>query len=401
MMAKWMAPILFTATLFGFQSDDVFQSYRAHLAAADALMRLGDNGEAAQWLEQAPETSRDWEWFYLKVQSQADKEAGRGPAVPSRDGSAAPWRALPVLKQSGSVTGLAFSFDGRVLVSGSSNGSTTIWDVALLASVREDAGPGAAVSSLSFSQKENRMISSYTNGAVLLWGIESWSSRRLGDQLTDNVFAVLDHSGRTAAIASHSGRIRLWDLESAGIRKEMDALSPNVIAINPRERQLASGSTKGPITLWDMATGSQRFTLAGHQDGVTAMVFDPFGKVLISASSDGSIRAWDAKIGSELYRLDEHQKPVRSLALSPNGKRRVSCGEDGSLRIWDVHTGVSLLVLERFEAKPTIAAFHPDGKRLAVGREDGAIEILDGVPISDRNAERQASLTRLTKSASE
>jgi len=59
--------LLIAAALFG-ATDPSFQSYRAHIAAADGALRSGDVRLARSWLEQAPAQHRGWEWQHLEAE---------------------------------------------------------------------------------------------------------------------------------------------------------------------------------------------------------------------------------------------------------------------------------------------------------------------------------------------
>lgn len=62
-----------------------YQSYLAHIAAANASLRLNEAAEAQRWLAAAPAKHRNWEWRYLNARSDkstaALKFAGAAPAA--------------------------------------------------------------------------------------------------------------------------------------------------------------------------------------------------------------------------------------------------------------------------------------------------------------------------------
>ncbi len=62
-------------------------------------------------------------------------------------------------------------------------------------------------------------------------------------------------------------------------------------------RALASGSEDRTIKIWDLTTGTLRFTFdssnGGHADKITQLILMPeSGRHLASASKDGEIKIW-------------------------------------------------------------------------------------------------------------
>src|SRR5262249_9512910 len=65
------------------------------------------------------------------------------------------------------------------------------------------------------------------------------------------------------------------------------------LAFAPGGRLLVVGTPRGPIRLWDVATGAWVGQLPGHSHSVTAFAFAPDGKTLASGSADTTILLWD------------------------------------------------------------------------------------------------------------
>jgi WD40 repeat protein/Ethanolamine utilization protein EutJ (predicted chaperonin) len=81
--------------------------------------------------------------------------------------------------------------------------------------------------------------------------------------------------------------------------------------------------------------------LTGHTGKVTALAYDPGGRVLASADSAGLVQLWDA-IGSSaspvgILRYGDGVA-VNTLTFTPDGRELVAAGDDGMIRFWDVLT---------------------------------------------------------------
>ena len=71
----------------------------------------------------------------------------------------------------------------------------------------------------------------------------------------------------------------------------------------------------------------------GHKDDINKILFDPNGKFVVSCSDDKTIKVWDVKSGKELFTLAGHEQKVKTIAINQEGTRllseigRASCRE--------------------------------------------------------------------------
>ncbi|MDY3561603.1 WD40 repeat domain-containing protein [Gemmata sp. JC673] len=111
--------------------------------------------------------------------------------------------------------------------------------------------------------------------------------------------------GRLMAVGNSEGHIRVFDLRTGkpthevnmnGCADERAYLSNRVydLSFSPDGRLLATGAADGVVRVWELATGSERFRLAGHRGGVWALAYSPDGARLASGSDDRSVVTWDA-----------------------------------------------------------------------------------------------------------
>jgi WD40 repeat protein len=62
----------------------------------------------------------------------------------------------------------------------------------------------------------------------------------------------------------------------------------------------AATSFTGEVQLWDTSTGRKRATLEGHTEDVLALAFSPDGQALASGASDDSVKLWEVKTGKDV-----------------------------------------------------------------------------------------------------
>src|SRR5262249_8697608 len=128
------------------------------------------------------------------------------------------------------VSSVAFSADGRFLVSGGGDLVVRVWDLGNKTELRALRGHGDWVSSVAFGPNGQAHPSARRDKTVKVW------------ELT---------SGETAKPIGHSRKL-------------------NTIAVSADGRWVASGSEDRTIKIWDAAAGTEAFTLdaaaGGHDD---------------------------------------------------------------------------------------------------------------------------------------
>jgi hypothetical protein len=112
------------------------------------------------------------------------------------------------------------------------------------------------------------------------------------------------------------------------------------IALSADGRRLAAttGGREPALWLWDVDTGRPLWHVP-YPDvgprGVSGLAFAPDGRTL-AVSQAGPIRLWEVATGRERYRLEGHHGAVNGVAFSPDGRTLASAGEDTTVLIWDM-----------------------------------------------------------------
>ena len=89
------------------------------------------------------------------------------------------------------------------------------------------------------------------------------------------------------------------------------------------------------VVLVSTKSNQRSILLSGHTDAIADLAFSPTGKILATASLDGTVRLWDADNGDRLWTLVGHKNWVTSVVFNPNEKTVAGAGTKAIL-IWNV-----------------------------------------------------------------
>src|SRR5207248_7676156 len=96
---------------------------------------------------------------------------------------------------------------------------------------------------------------------------------------------------------------------------------------------------------------------------VTRVPLPPHRPSALSASLDNTLKVWDLESGQELRTLAGHSSIVYGVAVTADGRRAVSASEDKTLKVWDLESGQELRTLAGDSASVSGVAVTADGRR--------------------------------------
>ncbi|MEO8436521.1 MAG: protein kinase [Pyrinomonadaceae bacterium] len=322
---------------------------------------------------------------------------------------------LARLEHPADVWGLAFSPDGRSLVSTHGDGAILVWDVAerqRIANLNEHSDPVRAV---TFSADGKHLASASEDGSVIIWDSERGAKEAvlLGhkarvnavalspdgktcvsvDQANTTIFADVDRlrpdrsikSGGYAVVISPDGRLTATNSGAYGTRDGglIVGFGPYVttkgsvygLAFSPDGKKLTIVLASGEIILLDTGNWQVQDRVVSSEMGFKSVSFSPDGKRLVTGDIQGDVWLWDVVPLRKVALLGHHAARINSVAFAPDSRQVASAGDDQMVALWDIR-GQRLITRIGAHTAPVLSiAFSPDGRRLATGEADRSVHI--------------------------
>ena len=263
------------------------------------------------------------------------------------------------------TTGVAFTPDGRTVVTAGNDSRLVMWDVRT-ASIRTSLGGTGNVPlrGPEISPDGTTAFTTDRNRDVVLWDLTGSNSLAraftAGSGFGQWPFFAMSPNGRMIAVASApgaqfgvSGTVALIDTSSLRVVRHIGyrSGSPMGLAFSPDSSTLAVGAWNGlhfqsSVRLWDIASGTLEMSDLPGTEGtqVWLLAFSPDGNALVGG---GPLR--DQRPGSRAYiwnlsdggRLEGHvdaPQPIDQMAYTPDGSLLTAVtgqSEGGDLLTWD------------------------------------------------------------------
>lgn len=271
--------------------------------------------------------------------------------------------------EGGKVVALAFSSDGRTLITASADHRLRLWNA------RPGKGAGTLLHTLGrmaqlplalgFAADNKTVLALTPDRQLRRWPVPSpppAAAAAAAAAVTTSTEA-LPAMARTprlapALLTSLGGKDVLLGVTPAGAAQavaipggevtELPALParPAALAISGEGKLLAfvargngrraRSAEPAIIHLLDLATPGSAPRSLSVPGPVTALALSKKGESLATADDRGEIRVWDVPSGALLAIQAGHRGPVPLVAFNPNGQKMTSAGRDGSLRTWTV-----------------------------------------------------------------
>lgn len=278
-------------------------------------------------------------------------------------------------------TSLAFSADGRVLVTCSEDRKANLWD-AESGEQLHSLDHGWWVINARFSDDGKRLTTTSYNGQVRQWDVmsglplaqgvmrHSWLAYGTTANSNGSLFASYGVDGKARVWQSETGvPYSPWFEHGSAVRSA---------TFSPDDRKLVTAGQNGTLRFWKVQP--ERSVLGSFQHGqdeeLLSVSYDPLGELVATSwqrfPSGGGARIWRIDgTGSQSLTLPDAK--VFNITFSPDGGRLATAGADGTVRLFD-REGLELQKWSHQGAVNTVA-FSPDGNSVLSAGDDGKVRL--------------------------
>ncbi len=250
-----------------------------------------------------------------------------------------------------------FSPDGKYVLTGADT-TATLWDL-----------QGNKIRSFTGKQTVNH-VAFASGGKLIVLGRKQLEVFYLNGNPVPNfkppVFGVIamavSPAGNVIAVADQTKSVKLVDL-TGKIRLTCPTQKHeiNAVAFSPDGKTVVAGGLLVPITVWNCSTGQEIHSFPINL--IKSLAFSPDGKYILSGSLTATLLNLQGKNQQNFYKKDATSQ---AIAFSPDGKAVLTGNSDGSATLWSL-SGKELTTYKGHSSPVHTVAFSPDQSFIFTG----------------------------------
>ena len=276
------------------------------------------------------------------------------------------------------VTSLAFTSDGRLLASGSRDGTLRVWNVQ---SGREACAPlelRSSVVTMALAPDRSMIAAVLKDRRLVLW--EFGQHRRVVH------LRAPDGSPLRAVAVSNDGRwvaaggrrcIYTWQTDRGTAGGEMKHTTGRIetLAFTQDASGVVCGTHKGRLELFERGSDQARWSIRTGLGRIVSLTVPPRGNGVVGGAADGTVASWGISDGSVIQRVRPMLGRLTSLAVTPDASLMLVGLRSGQACLSEAGTGRELALLNGHPGPVTASALPGTGKCAATGATDGTVRL--------------------------
>lgn len=399
------------------QENLIYNSYLAHISAANSSFRLNEGGEGLKWLKNTPAEYRSWEYHYLKNLSDASVSTlkfsdskplkavyspdDRLTAVSFENGDMAVYEnsSFNELKRftgihTSAVYTVKFSDDGKYLYSVSRDSFICKTSLESGKVIWKTVSGGQGIADIDIHEDKIALCSWYFEKGSGVKGFVAVFSAEDGKRIWYNQYGVkpvtsvrFSSDGSLLAAGTWGWRAGVWkrngDKSDYTLFREFDYDDVNAysaidcISFSNNNTMLLSASRSGITRAWNIPGDSLVSQFDNRARSVSTVMFSDNDEFIYTGGSDGTITVWHREKGLMLKKLFGHTLRILSMESDHSGKNFITVSDDNSIKTWEFSKGREFNDF-RFRNKYNWAfALSPDGSLLIANNSDSSVAVWD------------------------
>ncbi|NEP53412.1 MAG: WD40 repeat domain-containing protein, partial [Moorea sp. SIO3C2] len=315
------------------------------------------------------------------------------------------------------VNAVAVTPDGTRVISGASDNTVRVWNLATGKEIQRFNGHNLPVVAVAVTPDGKRVISAAFDNTVKVWNSATGTEILTfnGHSFTLVALGITPDGNKVVlasiSIAKINSIIQVLDLETGQeeltIKCHRDIV--RTVAITSDNR-LISGGDRGTIKVWSLETGKVLSKLDPFKNSeireklyaITGQVIsklDPFknsettmkeldaiavapdGKSLIAVYSDNLLRVWNLETSNKSdqvkfhFQLEGHTDTIVALAFTPDGKRFISASNDKTIKVWNLGLEKNNTHVINHNKSVNEVSITTDGKQVIFVLEDNIVTV--------------------------
>ena len=261
--------------------------------------------------------------------------------------------------------------DDDLVVSGSKDDYLKVWDPVGGKCLHTLEGHSSWVSCVTSIGKDT-VFSGSNDKSVKVWKLKQ--EQFTGTQRHSFQPECIAAPNEDTIISGSPTEMKVWRASDGAC---LQTLPLSASALISNGKTLLSGSRRGIVTVWDVATLQMSAQLEGHSGAISCLSLIPGSSSLIalSASADGTIRKWNVDSSLCTATLTGHTGGIKCLAISSDQSLAASGSADCTIRIWCLASNECSNILTGHSKDVGCIAFLGGSTLVASGSDDFTLRL--------------------------